>query len=76
MANFLLLYGGSRMPQSEAEAAAIIQAWTDWYTKLGAAIVDPGNPFTPVSKRIASNGKVSAGPARGIATGYTVVKAD
>jgi hypothetical protein len=76
MANYLLLYHGGSMPQSEAEQKAVIDAWTAWYTQLGGAVVDPGNPFTPLAKNIASNGKVSDGPAGSMASGYTVIKAD
>jgi hypothetical protein len=76
MANFVLLYTGGSMPESEAEYAATVQAWTAWYTKLGSAVVDPGNPFTPVAKSIAPDGKVSDRPVGVMATGYTVFQAD
>jgi hypothetical protein len=76
MANYLLLYHGGKMPESEAEQKAVIDDWTAWYNQLGPAVVDPGNPFTPMAKSIASNGKVSDGPAGSMASGYTVIKAD
>jgi predicted enzyme related to lactoylglutathione lyase len=69
MANFVLLYTGGGMPETEAEQAAVMQAWTTWYGQLGSAVVDGGNPFTPVAKRIASNGTVSDGPVGTMATG-------
>lgn len=40
------------------------------------AVVDGGNPFTPIAKSIASDGTVSDGPVGVMATGYTIVKAD
>ena len=64
------------MPETEAEAAAVIKAWTDWYTQLGSAVVDPGNPFTPAAKSVASNGTVKDGPAGSMASGYTIVETD
>jgi hypothetical protein len=76
MADFLLLYSGGSMPEGEAETAAVIQDWTDWYNRLGEALVDPGNPFTPVAKSIASDGAVSDGPAGTMATGYTIVRGE
>jgi hypothetical protein len=76
MANFVLLYSGGSMPESEAERAAVLQAWGVWYGKLGAAVVDGGNPFTPMAKSIASNGRVSDGPVGTMATGYSIIKAD
>ncbi len=76
MANFVLLYSGGGMPESEAEQAAVMQAWMAWYGKLGDAVVDEGNPFTPVAKSISSDGRVSDGPVGTMATGYSIVKAD
>ncbi len=75
MANFLLLYTGGGMPQGEAEQAKVMQAWGAWFQKLGDAVVDGGNPFTPEAKTIASNGSVSDG-ASPSASGYSVIKAD
>jgi hypothetical protein len=76
MANFILLYTGGGMPETEAEQAAVLQAWGVWYGKVGSAVVDGGNPFTPIAKSIASNGTVSDGPVGTMATGYTIIKAD
>ena len=77
MAKYLLLYsGGSGMPQTEAEQKAILDDWTAWYTRLGGAVVDPGNPTSPVAKSIDSKGKVSDVPVGTMVTGYTIIKAD
>ena len=76
MANFLLLYTGGGMPETEAEQAAVMQAWGVWYGGLGSAVVDGGNPFTPMAKRIASDGTVSDGPVGTMASGYSIIKAD
>jgi len=76
MTKFLLLYIGGGMPETEAETAAVMKAWEAWYTALGSAVVDPGNPFTPVAKKVASSGAVSDGPAGTMASGYTIVQAE
>jgi hypothetical protein len=76
MANYILLYHGGKMPESEAEQKAVLDDWTAWYNKLGAAVVDYGNPFTPMAKSVASDGKVSDGPAGSMASGYTIINAD
>jgi len=76
MANFVLLYSGGSMPESEAEQAMVMKAWEAWFGKLGAGLVDAGNPFTPTAKSIAGDGKVSDGPVGGMASGYSVIKAD
>lgn len=76
MAKFVLLYTGGGQPQSEAEMAAVMQAWTAWFGGLGAAVADGGNPFTPMAKSISSDGTVSDGPVGVMATGYSVLAAD
>jgi hypothetical protein len=76
MANFVLLYSGGGMPEGEAAQAAVMQAWGDWYGKLGSAVVDGGNPFTQMAKSIASDGRVTDGPVGTMATGYSIVSAE
>src|SRR6266851_3183637 len=76
MANFVLLYTGGSIPDSEAEQAAVMQAWAAWLGGRGSALVDGGHPFTTQAQSIASNGKVSDGPLGKLATGYSILKAD
>ena len=71
MSNYLLIYTGGNPPASEAEGAAVMQAWIGWFTRLG-----PGNPTAPMAKHIGSDGKVSDGPIGAMCTGYSVLKAD
>lgn len=75
MGKYLLLYSGGGMPETEEETARVMKAWTDWYTRLGAAVVDPGNPIGPIAKSVRSNGKISDGPAGSMASGYTILQA-
>lgn len=73
MANYVLVYHGGAMPESPEEGAKVMQAWTDWFAKLGEALVDGGNPASK-TRRIAADGAVSddaAGPS-----GYSILKAD
>jgi hypothetical protein len=73
MANYLLVFHGGSMPESQEEGAKVMQAWTDWFAALGGALVDGGNPASK-SKTIAANGSVTddaSGP-----TGYSIIKAD
>lgn len=74
MAKYLLLYGGGQMPEGEAAQAQVMKAWEAWFTELGSAVADPGNPFTPAVKKIASDGSVA--DARPTASGYSVIEAD
>ena len=74
MAKYLLLYAGGSMPETEAEQAAVMTAWTNWFTELGPAVVDPGNPFNADSKTISAGPKVA--DAKATASGYSVIEAD
>jgi len=76
MANYILLYSGGKMPESEAEQKSVLKEWEAWFAKLGSAMVDAGNPFTPMVKSIASDGRVSDGSNGMMASGYSIIKAD
>jgi hypothetical protein len=74
VSDFLLVYHGGSMPESEAERAQVMDAWTSWFSQLGDAVKDPGNPFTGQTRTIAADGAVSDGS--GDASGYSILKAD
>lgn len=76
MASYLLLFSGGGMPQGEAQTKKVMAAWESWMGKHHDAITDPGNPFTPNSKTLTKDGKVTSGPVGEPASGYTVIKAD
>ena len=76
MAKFVLIYVGGGMPATEEESAAVMKAWTDWYTSLGEAVIDAGNPFTPQVISVAYDGTIANGPVGPNATGYTILQAD
>ena len=67
MANYVLVYHGGAMPESPEEGAMVMKAWTDWFTTLGDAVVDGGNPAS-ATKTIAPDGSVSDDPAGPSAT--------
>ena len=72
--NYLLVFHGGSMPESQEDGAKVMQAWTDWFGTLGEALVDGGNPVSQV-KTIASNGSVSDGGSNP-SSGYSIIKAD
>jgi hypothetical protein len=76
MNDYLLLYSGGKMPESQEEQAQVMKAWTDWMGQVGDALKDGGNPFTPAAKNISADGSVSDGPAGSMASGYSILKAD
>jgi hypothetical protein len=75
VADYLLLYSGGGMPETEEEQARVMKAWTDWFAQLGGALKDDGNPFTPAAKTISADGSVRDGGVTA-ATGYSVITAD
>jgi hypothetical protein len=74
MPNFVLVYKGGGMGQSEAEQQKIMAQWGQWFGSLGQAIVDGGNPFGS-SSSIGSDGSVKEGASSQL-TGYSILKAD
>lgn len=73
MANYLLLYHGGSMPETQEETAKVMEAWTGWFGTLDGSVIDQGNPSGP-SKTISASGAVStdaSGPS-----GYSIIKAD
>jgi hypothetical protein len=68
MAKYMLAYKGGGMAESDAERDAAMKAWGEWFGQLGAALVDPGNPFG-ASSSVGTNG------ATGDLTGYSLLNA-
>jgi hypothetical protein len=76
MANYLLLYSGGGMPETQEEQAQVMQAWMAWFGQLGSALVDGGNPTTGQAKTIAKDGTVTDGSTVGAISGYSIIKAN
>jgi hypothetical protein len=75
MSEYLLLYSGGKMPESEEEMAETMKAWTEWMDGLGDGLKDGGNPFTPAAKTVSEDGSISDGPVGTMATGYSIIGA-
>ena len=75
MSDYLLLYSGGKMPESDEEMAEVMKAWTDWMAELGDGLKDGGNPFTPAAKTVSQDGSISDGPVGTMATGYSIINA-
>jgi hypothetical protein len=74
MANFLLVYHGGSMPETETQQAEGMKAWDAWFHRLGEAVVDGGNPASQ-TKVIGTDGSVTAGGPTS-PSGYSIIKAD
>lgn len=74
MAKFLFVYHGGSKPENEADVAAVMDAWGQWFGSMGAAVVDGGNPVG-MSSTVKSNGSVSGDGGSNPASGYSLVEA-
>jgi len=72
MANFLLTFHGGGMPESKEEQDQVMAAWTGWFTTLGDALVDGGNPISQ-ARAISPDGSVM--DATSAPSGYSIIKA-
>jgi len=72
---YLLVYYGGSMPDTPAQQARVMKQWTTWFTKLGPAMVDPGNPFSGSVNKIDADGSVARGPVGKRASGYSIIEA-
>lgn len=79
MKKFVLTYYGGKSADAipKEEMQAVMDAWAAWYQDMGDAVVDPGNPFSPMSKEITEDGKVAdLKPEDWPAKGYTIINAE
>ena len=74
MAKYLLAFKGGQHARERGGAAQVMKAWEAWFTSIGAAVADPGNPSS-FSRTISVDGTVGPqGPAS--LSGYTILSAD
>ena len=74
MANYLLAYHGGGMPETEEEGARVMAAWGEWMGRVGAAMVDGGNPVGQAAT-VESDGSRKDGGGANPVTGYSVISA-
>jgi hypothetical protein len=73
--DYVLLYSGGRMPESDEEQATVMKAWDEWMHGLGSSLKDGGNPFAPgAAKTISADGAVRDGA--GSTSGYSIITAE
>ncbi len=76
MTKYVLLYTGGSMSPNEAEQKSALKAWEEWFGKLGKAVADQGDPFSPKAKSIDTKGAVSDGAIGTPASGYSIIEAE
>ncbi len=75
MSNYVLLYTGGGTPANDTERKKINDDWMAWFKKIDQAVVDQGNPFSPMTKSISGDGKINNSSDCPMVTGYSIIKA-
>ncbi len=76
MTKYVLAYhGGDGMPETEEAMAELMSAWENWFTGMGVAVVDGGNPIS-ATRTINPDGSVVDGGGTNPLTGYSLIQAD
>jgi hypothetical protein len=70
---YLVTYHGGGMPTDPAAAERARQAFVQWATGLGVALVDPGAPLA--NSRTVTGGGVADGQAASAVSGYSIIEA-
>ncbi|NDR57671.1 YciI family protein [Aliiruegeria sabulilitoris] len=73
MPKFVFAYHGGKQPETEEEGAQAMAAWNAWYTEMGSAVVDGGNPVGQ-SWTVKKGSVEQTGGANPI-SGYTLIQA-
>ncbi len=73
MAKYLLAYHGGGMPETEAEQASVMAAWSEWLASAGDKLVDGGAPLGQ-AKSVSADGAVSDTATS--LNGYSLINAD
>lgn len=73
MPDFLFVYHGGKVPETQAAIDASMAAWGKWMGDNQAALVDPGQPVGK-SWTVTSGGASEGGGANPV-SGYTIVRA-
>jgi len=74
MANFIFVYHGGSMPESEIERDAVMSAWQNWFAGMGEAVVDGGAPVG-MSTTVSSDGVADNGGSNPV-SGYSIIAAE
>ena len=74
MAEFLMVYHGGSMPETDDEIAYETARWGDWMNSLGGQLIEPRAPVGK-SKTFSASGITDDGGANPV-SGYSIVEAE
>ena len=72
MAEFLMVYHGGSMPETDDEIAYEMTRWGDWMKSLGRQLIEPGTPVGK-SKTLSASGIIDDGGTNPV-SGYSIVE--
>jgi len=75
MATYLLVFHGGAAPATPEERDEATAAWMRWFSEMGDAAVDRGNPVAQ-STTVAPDGSVTDGGGANPANGYAILGAE
>ena len=73
MAKFILVYHGGKMPETEAEQARAMDAWSNWLGSAGETLVDGGHPVG-MSTTVLPGGRVEDNGGANPISGYSMIE--
>ena len=73
MPKFLYVYHGGSKPDTPEEGQKVLAEWNAWFERLGAAVVDGGNPVG-LSKTVKA-GQVTDDGGANPTSGYSIISA-
>ena len=73
MAKFIMVYHGGSVPETEAEQARVMDAWSSWLGSAGESLVDGGHPVG-MSSTILPGGKVEDNGGANPISGYSLIE--
>lgn len=75
MQNYLLIYHAGFDPITPDDFNAAQPAWDEWFTELGEAVIDRGNPLTS-NQTVGGDKSENRGSGKNPAVRYTLVQAE
>ena len=73
MAKYILVYHGGKIPETEAEQARVMDAWSSWLGSAGEALVDGGHPVG-ISTTVLPGGCVENDGGANPVSGYSLIE--
>jgi len=73
MPKYIFAYHGGKVPETPEEGQQVMARWEAWFSGLGAAVVDAGNP-AGLSMTVSASGVAEGGGANPV-SGYSLVTA-